>query len=431
VTTIGSVWAEFGFNQNPYATVPIPPTDLGESLLVGRDQEVLDLVARITATTSIPVLVGANGVGKTSIVSVATHRLQKGSAGRRPRYLSLYPPLQLPLSGDHQAFERLAYYRIAGVLLENTKFLRDCGVKRGDIKRLGNWLRNPAESQRGGGISTPVVGVTVQSGSTPSGSDGFMNAGMQMMVSDWLDLCFHDSENGGIICVIDNLEILKTSGRARASIESLRDGLFAKNGLRWVLCGTPAVAGGGALFSARMEGRIAPPIEIQPVPSGYASELISRRLQHYGSVGSYSPVDEMGFQHIYSIVNSRLRSALDLCQEYAIYLYGQERRPGESERVAVLDRWLAAQAASYSLGAGGVEARSWRLFDGLTDLGGEVRGAEAEILRFASPADLAAGAVSLISAGLIEKVDLDGGDFLLGVTTPGWLVRFQRRNWVA
>lgn len=423
------VWESFGFTQNPYATSPIAPSEYGDYLLVGREEEVSDLIARLTASTAIPVLVGANGVGKTSIVSVALHRMRKSSSGRWPRYLYVYPPLQLPTHEDVNSLAQATYYQVAKALLDEKSLLTECGVKARDVRSLSKWLKDPTTRQHSFGLSTPFGGASMQTGSTPSDSEGFKSFGLNMMLDEWLGACFPEPESGGVVCVIDNLEILKSSSRARETIESLRDSLFSQTGLRWILSGTPAVAGGAALFSARMEGRISQPVEIRPLDPQVAPELISRRLHLYGVSNSYPPVDEVGFQRIYAVVNSRLRSALDLCQQYAVYLHLQGRRPDAQTRVEVLDRWLAARAAEFSPATRDVGARAWRLFDELADLGGEVRGLDSQLLRFGTPQELDSAAVALRSAGLVERVSRDGDDFVLEITTPGWLVSFERSNY--
>jgi hypothetical protein len=424
------MWAALGFSRNPYDTEPVPPSDDGDFLLVGRDAEVADLTARLTAGSTIPVLVGANGVGKTSIVSVAAYRLSRARSDDGPRYLVLDEPLQLSSAQTLDRFVRDAYYRIAKVLLDEPELLARRGVKKGQVKALRRWLRDPDARQRSFGVSTPFGGGSLQTGGTPSNSEGFKGAGMQMMVDEWLDRCFAESTSGGIVCLIDNLEILKTSAQAREAVEALRDGLFAKRGLRWVLCGTPAVIGGGALFSARMEGRIAPPIQIRPVASELAPELVTRRLERFGSSEAYAPVDGQGFERVYAVVNSRLRYALDLCQEFAFFLHAQGRRPVDADdRAEILDSWLAVKANEFAQAASDVPARSWRLLDDLTDLGGEIRGREADVCRFDSAEDLAAAATSLCRTGLLERIEADEGDYVLQLTTPGWLVSFQRRDY--
>jgi len=46
-----SVWEELGFKDNPYSTDPVPPTDEGLQLLVGREKELARL--RMTLTSSM------------------------------------------------------------------------------------------------------------------------------------------------------------------------------------------------------------------------------------------------------------------------------------------------------------------------------------------------------------------------------------------
>jgi hypothetical protein len=423
------MWAAFGFARNPYDTEPVPPSDEGDFLLVGRDAEVADLVARLTAGSTIPALVGANGVGKTSIFSVAAYRLSQARSDDGPLYLALDAPLQLNSTRSLDQFVQDAYYRIAKVLLDEPELLARRGVKKKEIKALRRWLRDPDARQRTFGVSTPIIGGSLQTGATPSGSEGFKGAGMQMMVDEWLDRCFGEPGSGGIVSLIDNLEILGTSAHAREAVEALRDGLFAKRGLRWVLCGTPAVIGGRALFSARMEGRIAPPIDIGAVPSELAPDLVTRRLERFGTSEAYAPVDGQGFERIYGVVNSRLRYALDLCQEFAFFLHAQGRRPADpGERLEILESWLAGRANEVARGASDVPARSWRLFDDLVDIGGEIRSSEADVCRFDSAEDMAAAATSLWRTGLLERIEADEDNYVLQVTTPGWLVSFERSN---
>lgn len=422
------LWAAFGFSQNPYSPLPVPATIVGDTLLVGRDAEVAEVTARLSAGSMIPVLVGANGVGKTSIVSVATYRLSRIRNVGGPVYLTLDEPLQLDPTTSVEQFVQDVYYRVAKVLLKEEKLLTQHGVRKRKIAAFRRWLNEPETRQRGFGLSTPVGGGSVQTGGMPNEA-GFRDGGMRTMVEDWLGLCFPEAEKGGIVCSIDNLELLRTSAKARETLEALRDGLLAKPGLRWVLCGTPIVLGGGALNSARMEGRIAVPTYIQPVEAALVPELIARRIRHYGSPEAYAPVDGQGLECLYAVVHSRLRSALDLCQEFALFLHLQERRPDPEGRLQMLSVWLAEQANRFTPRRPPLSAPSWRLFDDLGDIGGELRGKESQILGYPRTEDLVAAASSLHYAGLVERVDMDDGDFVLQVTTRGWLVRYQRRDY--
>jgi MoxR-like ATPase len=66
-----SVWNEFGFRENPYATTPVPPTEEGQRLLVGRENELSQLLLYLSSAGSHVTVEGDNGVGKTSLVAIA------------------------------------------------------------------------------------------------------------------------------------------------------------------------------------------------------------------------------------------------------------------------------------------------------------------------------------------------------------------------
>lgn len=71
------MWKDFGFRKNLYDTHPIDGNDIGERLLVGRNLELRSIKNRIKNIESVVSIEGANGVGKTSLVLVAGHQLEK------------------------------------------------------------------------------------------------------------------------------------------------------------------------------------------------------------------------------------------------------------------------------------------------------------------------------------------------------------------
>ncbi|MCI5097623.1 MAG: ATP-binding protein, partial [Rhodobacteraceae bacterium] len=76
------MWNEFGFATNLYDTKPITGNDIGETLLVGRDQELRKIKNRVANFNNVVTVEGPNGVGKTSLVLVAGHQLEKETAGK-------------------------------------------------------------------------------------------------------------------------------------------------------------------------------------------------------------------------------------------------------------------------------------------------------------------------------------------------------------
>lgn len=427
MTNGGPLWAGYGFTENPYSTEPVPASLLGEALLVGRDSELQILKARLTSTTTIPVLLGESGVGKTSIVSVAAFQLGQARVGGGPVYLAIDPPLQLGSQQTLERSEQLVYFAVARVLLGQPDLLTNRGIKRAQIKSLRRWLQDPESAQNAGGFTTPLGGVNWDKSSSLNESEGFAGFGVHRILDEWLIKCFPSSEGGGIICLIDNLEILGRSTLAQETVEALRDGLFAKRGLLWVLCGTPALMESGSFLSRRMEGRIARPTTINPVVAALAPELIARRKSAFGSSHSYAPVDGDGFEYLYGVVNSRLRSALDLCQDFAIFLSGRGDWPQGTDKLQLLKVWLANYINGLQQALPDIDAASWELLDSLGDLNGELSGRDASMLDFADADDLFESFEHLDRAGLVERVTLKDGDGVQ-ITTIGWLIRHQQRD---
>ena len=63
-------YQEWGFQSDPFVTKPLPASQLGRTLLVGRNQELREFVGLLRATSQIVTLEGETGVGKTSLANV-------------------------------------------------------------------------------------------------------------------------------------------------------------------------------------------------------------------------------------------------------------------------------------------------------------------------------------------------------------------------
>lgn len=169
-----------------------------------------------------------------------------------------------------------------------------------DVKR---WLQTPVIKRVGGGLQVLGSGANVDRSATLNETDGFREEGFQTTIDGWLAQCFPSREQGGFICLIDNLELLETSQVARAQLEALRDALLKRPGLRWVLCGARGIVRSAA-SSARLHGVLSDPIELGPLPDEMVSEVVSRRVKAFAqSADAYVPVDTQDFAHIYRVVN--------------------------------------------------------------------------------------------------------------------------------
>ena len=280
---------------------------------------------------------------QTSIFSVASYRLANHLRTASRLLVPLRTNLEFKPDQSYDGFVEVAYYQIALTLVENQAMLDDAGVRAGQVSEIRRWLQSPVWTSQGFNAG----GVGAQRGATPSGSQGFTRAGFMSIINDWLDRC--EANGSGLVGLIDNLELLRTSRRAREVVEALRDSLLMQPGLWWVLCGTPEVVG-GATASSRMQGRIGSPIEVAALPTQFAPDVVRRRLEVFGSPESYAPVDGEEFERLYSILNQHLRYALELCEVYAVFSKIENRRPrGAVERARGSTRgWPSGLIASFS-----------------------------------------------------------------------------------
>jgi hypothetical protein len=115
-----SLWTDLGFRDNPYGVAPIPPTEEGDQLLVGREVEIRQLRRSVESLDTHPTIEGENGVGKTSLVAVAGYRaLQEfHRAGSQPLFVPVREPFQLSVGDSIDTFERDVYFRLARTFLD-------------------------------------------------------------------------------------------------------------------------------------------------------------------------------------------------------------------------------------------------------------------------------------------------------------------------
>lgn len=102
-----SLWTDLGVRDNPYNTTPIPPTAEGARLLVGREVPLRRLSRGIPPPTPYPTVEGDNGVGKTSLVSIAGYTLLRSfkEGQTQQLFITLPEPFQL-LPGSNRECPR-------------------------------------------------------------------------------------------------------------------------------------------------------------------------------------------------------------------------------------------------------------------------------------------------------------------------------------
>lgn len=253
---MSSIWPEFGFRESLYATTPIQATREGQDLLVGRTSELRRLKRTLGSTALHPCIEGDNGVGKTSLVAVAGYELFKAfKRGSTAQALVPLPRMfQLGSDDNAEAFRRRVLFEVAQGFIDRFDDLKSGGVNIPEVSDVRKWLTRATQTQGSVGATGAGLGFNAGRGRSSNTSTGFSEAGFATVIEGWLREAFPSLENGGFICVIDNLELLGTAQSARALLEAMRDEVLGLPGLRWVLCGSRGIVRTAA-SSARLEGR--------------------------------------------------------------------------------------------------------------------------------------------------------------------------------
>jgi hypothetical protein len=56
------IWTVYGFKENPYSNQTLPPDEVGDYLLAGRDEEVAKIQRRIASGSTHPSVEGLRGL---------------------------------------------------------------------------------------------------------------------------------------------------------------------------------------------------------------------------------------------------------------------------------------------------------------------------------------------------------------------------------
>jgi hypothetical protein len=422
------MWNTFGFSKNLYDTHPVKGDAQGERLLVGRAKELDKIKNRLSNINSVVTIEGPNGVGKTSLILVAGFQLENDTAKDGKRSLILNPsPFQFTAEESATDFKRKVYAGIASHFISNQeKYISRLDLQF-SLKPLAAWLENPLFYN--GSLNVGPIGGG--GGASPNDSSGFDLHGFFNIVDRLLLQAFRD--DGGIICVLDNLEILNTSQAARQKLEALRDDLFSKHGIRWVVCGARGIVRSVAT-SPRLQGRLMEPLEVPPLNTESLDDLISSRVVEYSTRDqSVPPVGAKSLLHIFKILNKNLRDALKFSGDFSLWVFEENNYKSDQDHMHDLfEIWLAEQSEKY-FGAIKVPPRAWRLFDEICDLGGSVSPSAYEDFDFNSAQSMRGAVTRLESAELVTS-ELDETDHrrkTINVMAKGWLLRHYRSGYVS
>lgn len=420
------IYHEWGFLSSPFQTTSLPPNDLGERLLVGRETILKSLMGRIASVPRLATVEGLNGVGKTSIVNVAAHKLYKRfvETGTGPLYVPCSRTFQLNAEQRLQDFIDLVYIEIAQTLISRAEDIKVHGHWL-ETSAINRWLNSPELTTFQGGVWVVQAGMQRQ---TNTGV-GFERSGLRNAVGQWLKTIFPSPEAGAIICTIDNLELLQSSEIARSLLEQMRDELFNTLGIRWILCGSLGIVY-GVVSSPRLEGYLHKPIEIGEIGAEHTKDLLLSRIAAYADPDKqpYIPINVEEFEFLYGILRGNTRSVLSYTDDYCQWVSDRNRPLSQDEKTCSFLLWLTEQAESaYEATRQELRPKALEVF-GQACAVGVFSPSDFEAFGFNSIPAFRPHIRDLESVGLVVSTQ-DEGDKrrkTIQVTPKGWIVKYHR-----
>jgi hypothetical protein len=453
-------YASIGLTENPFLVQALSPDERGKRLLIGRDTELRLLAQRLHKHGKITCLDGHVGVGKTSLVNVASYVcLQAYLRGETPQLLiPATTSFQLKKDGNVDQFCTEVFQGVAQTLLSHRKQLEHYEGSV-PLPHLQAWLNSPivdhlnAAAEAGFSFGAPGVAAVSAKGGTNTSkqvnqSTGFAQSGFEALVRQWLNEIFSIQGNGGVVCVIDNVELLETGTMARRMLEALRDKLFNVNGLRWVFCGA-----NGVIHSLAASPRLtaflnAPIVDVANIHPSHIAHLMRARLAEFASDPVHAeqelPIDMEDLKHLYHIVNSNLRDLLGLADEFCEST-AQAGKPlrEKVKKQARFQKWLVSVTTDrYQALSSRISQNAWAILDiAMSDLFQGTFGA-ADYSSFNQNSTVAFKPDTfnrwlreLVKLGLLSKsFDEDQADDdtygrdVFAVTAKGALVYYARRK---
>ena len=204
-------YLDLGFRSDPFSTKALLADTQGEELIVDREQEVNKIIRRIKEGDRIPTIEGPNGIGKTSIINVALHRVFEQSKldDIEPMFIPCRCSFQLGKDKSVEDFLDEFYLQVALTLIENKEILRaPPGYTKAPIQTgIEGYIQSPIIRSFAATILGHGGGMNV----APNTGKGWEKVGFRAAIDGWIKLLFPKSESGAVVCVIDNLEILQSS----------------------------------------------------------------------------------------------------------------------------------------------------------------------------------------------------------------------------
>ena len=267
------------------------------------------------------------------------------------------------------------FVEVAQTLLDRASEVRTLGIDLHGRSALDAWLNSPQIAHVEIGLKAYLE---VARKTELNESPGFSAHGFENLVRKWLSEVFPARGGGGVVCIIDNLELLETGAKAKKMLERLRDRLLNVEGLRWVFCGAKGIVS-SVVASPRLSGYLIRPV--MPLASLHPDtipELLQRRITEFTTEPGkeYLPLLTADLVRLYWILNYNLRDLLAHADDYCMYIFESSHKnlPKTSEdKARRFDSWLKKQTVDeYQALSKMISRDAWELLD--TAMSEDMRG---------------------------------------------------------
>lgn len=359
-------YASWGFQENPFQPSPLHPDERGERLLVGRDKELNLVKTRLHKHGKITCVEGPVGIGKTSLVNIAAYQCLRAFMKEKAGQL-LIPctqAFQLTSRVSPDEFTKEVYVQVAQTLLTQATNIQGLGLDMPDKRNIDAWLNSPLVSKIQLGLKAYLE---ISQSNILNNSEGFNAAGFEKLIRNWLAEIFPQHGSGGVVCIIDNIELLETAPKAKKVLEALRDRLFNAAGLRWVICGANGIVS-GVVSSPRLSGYlIRPVLELTSIQGSDIPDVLQRRIEEFAPNREevYLPILPEDLQKLYIIINFNLRDLLAHADDYCTYIFEHGSLPKtDKDKHERFENWLKKQTVEQYLDLSKRISRdAWELLD--------------------------------------------------------------------
>lgn len=429
------VYGQWNFKNNPFTIKALSSDEIGNDLFAGREEEIKKFLRRLYNAPQIVTVEGDAGIGKTSLVNVGVFRATLKHYNDRksplvkdnPLFVSCNKSFQLSQDIHYMNFIEEVMAGIAQTIILHKDHFHKLGIKLPkNLDEVDKWMNSPSNSSYHGTIGIPFAQIGYGKTYETNTASGFEKSGLQEIVTNWLKQMFPENNAGGIVCIIDNLELLEKSVTARKVIENLRDTLLNIQGIRWVFCGSLGIVT-SILSSPRLEGVLHEPIEVTGISRTLLKDVLQKRIDKYKQNDEYYlPITVGSFTLLYDILKNNLRNALKFANDYCLWTADTDQKPiMKDEKEDLFIDWVIEKSKKYKTEIEKqIKPASYKLFTDVLQLGDSFAFSDFEICGFKNQQSYKNCIQELETVGLVVSVmdENDNRRKSIQITPKGWFV---------